>query len=259
MMTYKFIFVDDEELLRKNLPYMTDWNALGFEFSGSFSSASEAMKYIEQNKVDLVLSDIRLGEESGLDLAEKLDNEYPRILVVLISAYKEFEYAKKAIECHVFSYLTKPTSYDDIIELFNNAKKELDSQIFNIELKKSQNSEHQASKNSIDKAISYINEHFTEDITREHIANFLEMNPEYFSRFFKKHTGKKMVDYVNELRIGYAKRLLSETDMKIYEVCTKCCYKSMHYFLALFKQYTNMTPNEYRAIHFRNEEEGSEF
>ena len=102
-MTYKFIFVDDEELLRKNLPYMTDWSALGFEFAGSFSTATEAMKYIKQNKVDLVLSDIRLGEESGLELAEKLNNEFPRILVVLISAYKEFEYAKKAIECHVFS------------------------------------------------------------------------------------------------------------------------------------------------------------
>ncbi len=257
-MSYKFIFVDDEELLRRNLPYMTDWNALGFDFAGSFSTATEALNYIQNNKIDLVLSDIRLGEESGLELAEILDNEFPNILVVLISAYKEFEYAKKAIECHVFSYLTKPTSYDDIIELFNNAKKELDLRIYGQEISPVASKEHSSSKKSIEKAINYINEHFTEDITREHIASYLDMNPEYFSRYFKKHTGKKMVDYVNELRIGYAKKLLAETNIKIYEICTKCCYKSMHYFLMLFKQYTNMTPNEYRAIHFKNEEEGRE-
>ena len=113
-MLYKFIFIDDEELLRKNLPFMADWNSLGFEFSGAFSNVDDALSFVAENPVNLVLSDIRLGEKSGLDLAKTMSEVYPEILVGLISAYKEFEYAKKAIEYQVFEYITKPI---DLTEL----------------------------------------------------------------------------------------------------------------------------------------------
>lgn len=245
---YRFIFVDDEELLRKNLPYMTDWSTLGFEFAGSFSDITSALDYIKNNKVDFVLSDIKLETESGLDLAKILMEEYPSVLVALISAYKEFEFAKQAIKYHVFSYLTKPTSYNDIIELFQSAKETLDARISSE--KPDKNSKDSANTKAIEKAILYINEHFREDITRHGVAEVVDMNPEYFSRYFKKHTDKKFVDYINELRINHAKKLLAETNLKVYEICSQCSYKSMHYFLTLFKQYTNMTPNEYRTIHF---------
>jgi YesN/AraC family two-component response regulator len=219
---------------------------LGFEFSGAFSNVDDALSFISQNHINLVLSDIRLGEKSGLDLAKIMSETYPDILVVLISAYKEFEYAKKAIEYHVFSYLTKPTSYDDIINLFKSAKLELDIKIQNVQKEEPNSS---SAKNSFEKALFYINAHFLEDITRENIASYLNMNPEYFSRFFKKNAGKKMVDYVNELRIEHAKALLSSSNMKIYQICNACCYKSMHYFLALFKQYTGIPVREYLRRH----------
>lgn len=101
-------------------------------------------------------------------------------------------------------------------------------------------------KHSIQKAINYIREHCQEEISLTSVADYVRLNPNYFSRFFKEETGCSFVDYLKKLRIEKAKELLRTSNLKIYEICEALGYQSVQYFSTLFKNMVGVTPQEYR-------------
>ncbi len=117
---FRLIIVDDESATRKFLSEILDWNELGIEFAGSFFDGQSALSFIENNKVDIVLTDIKMSPMSGLELAKKLHEKYPQIFVVIMSAYRDFEYARESIKYNVFDYILKPITYDGFYEVFYN-------------------------------------------------------------------------------------------------------------------------------------------
>lgn len=125
---YKIIIVDDEKEIRQGLSEFIDWYELGFDLVASFEDGKEAIEYLEKNDVDIILTDILMAEVSGLELAEYVHINKPRIKVVIISGYKEFEYAKKAMEFNVDNYLLKPTDIDQTVKVFLEIKKKLDKE-----------------------------------------------------------------------------------------------------------------------------------
>lgn len=101
-------------------------------------------------------------------------------------------------------------------------------------------------KHSVQKAINYIREHCQEEISLTSVAEYVRLNPTYFSRFFKEETGCSFVDYLKKLRIEKAKELLKTSNLKIYEICEALGYQSVQYFSTLFKNMVGVTPQEYR-------------
>jgi len=95
------------------------------------------------------------------------------------------------------------------------------------------------------KVYQYIEEHYSEDLTRDDVAQFAFMNSSYFSRFFKKHTGISFSDYLIDLRIKKSIKFL-ETDMNIDDICYKVGYGSRANFTRNFKLITTYTPSQYR-------------
>lgn len=125
-MAYKLIIADDEDIIRSGIMSVIDWDSLGFEAVADFDDGDVAMEYIRTNPVDVVLSDIRMSHVSGLQLAEYVHRYRPGTRVVLISGYKDFDYAKQAIRHHVASYITKPINFEEIYSLFRELKLDLD-------------------------------------------------------------------------------------------------------------------------------------
>ncbi len=101
-------------------------------------------------------------------------------------------------------------------------------------------------KHSVQKAINYIREHCQEEISLTTVAEYVRLNPTYFSRFFKEETGCSFVEYLKKLRIEKAKELLRTSNLKIYEICEALGYQSVQYFSTLFKNMVGVTPQEYR-------------
>ena len=95
---YKLIVVDDEKVIRNGICNYIDWEGMGFNVVASFEDGKEAIEYIENNCIDVVLTDIEMAEVSGLELAKYIQEKQSRIKAVIISGYKEFEYARKAVE-----------------------------------------------------------------------------------------------------------------------------------------------------------------
>ena len=114
--------------MRRGLAETIPWETLGFRVVGTARDGSEALEILEDRDVDAVLADIRMPRLSGLDLAARIRVRHPSTRVVILSGYDDFEYARKAIEHDVFSYLLKPLREDRAREVFIRLKSALDAE-----------------------------------------------------------------------------------------------------------------------------------
>lgn len=98
----------------------------------------------------------------------------------------------------------------------------------------------------IDKVYKYLMQNFHRDISLEEIAAICNMTPNSFCRFFKSRAQKSLVQFLNELRIGHACKLLQNEDYSIADVCYESGYNNTANFNKCFKSVTNETPSSYR-------------
>ncbi len=102
-----------------------------------------------------------------------------------------------------------------------------------------------SSEHLINKAKKYIDDNYHKDISLSDVADQVFLNPVYFSRLFKQHTGENFTDYLTKVRIKKAIDLLKQNRYKTYEISEKVGYKNSRYFSRVFKQYTGFTTKEY--------------
>ncbi len=98
----------------------------------------------------------------------------------------------------------------------------------------------------LDEVLGHLRRHKSETVTLEQAASVARMSPKSFCRFFKANTGKTLVEYVHELRIGEACRQLLETDLPVSEVALECGFNNLSNFNRRFRGIKGMTPREYR-------------
>ena len=101
-------------------------------------------------------------------------------------------------------------------------------------------------KNNIIEGLKYLHANFFKDPTLTEIADVTGLQKNYFCRKFKETTGKTYIDYLNDLKIDYAKQLLNSTDKSVTELCFICGYHSMSQFNTEFKKRTGLSPKHYR-------------
>jgi two-component system response regulator YesN len=87
---------------------------------------------------------------------------------------------------------------------------------------------------------------FQNNLTEDFLASLFYLNRSYLSQIFRKRTGMKFVDYLNQLRIEKAKELLTSTDLKMYQIAKRVGYDNPKYFFRIFKKKTGLTPEQYR-------------
>ncbi len=119
---YSLVIVDDEPAIRRGLARHIDWASMGFEVVESFEDGEDALAYLEHHHVDAVLTDIRMSVVSGLSLAKTIRDRGLETEVVILSGYKDFEYARSAMQSGVRSYLLKPASEEELREVFDGVR-----------------------------------------------------------------------------------------------------------------------------------------
>lgn len=98
----------------------------------------------------------------------------------------------------------------------------------------------------VKKVLGYIQGNYHTRITSSELAAVLDMNEQYFCRYFKKITGKTPVTYINEVRIEKAAEYLLKTNRKIIDIAMECGYENMGYFIRRFKEQKGVNPSKYR-------------
>lgn len=97
-------------------------------------------------------------------------------------------------------------------------------------------------------ARAYMEEHLAHDIAQSDLAELLGFNPRYFGKLFRDHTGRTFAEYLNELRLESACRLLSETQLSVSEICERTGYNSASYFNRVFRKSYGQSPLDYRHL-----------
>ena len=92
----------------------------------------------------------------------------------------------------------------------------------------------------------YVQKNFAEKITLEEVSNVASMTTVSFNRFIKKRTGQTFVNYINDIRIGYAARWLVEKDLSVSEIAFKSGFNNIANFNRSFKSIKKCTPSQYR-------------
>jgi AraC-like DNA-binding protein len=106
--------------------------------------------------------------------------------------------------------------------------------------------DHKELNNRLDKIMHFINTNYQRKITQEEVAAKIGMTTAAFCRYFKEKTGKGFIFFVNEMRIGYACKLLIENRLSISQICFECGFNNISNFNRMFKRQTRCTPGEYQ-------------
>lgn len=98
----------------------------------------------------------------------------------------------------------------------------------------------------IKQAVEYIKENYASDLNMAVVSNYISMNYSLFSYSFKQYTGSNFVNYLKDIRMKEAKRLLAESDMRIIEISQAVGYENEKHFMKIFKSSCGVSPSEYR-------------
>lgn len=116
---YQLLIVDDEKVIRDGLSAW-NWEEHGIQVAGRCGHGLEALQFITNRPVDIVMTDIRMPFMDGIALMESLERMYPFIKIIVLSGYSDFGYAKKATQYGAIDYVLKPVAFG---ELANVAKR----------------------------------------------------------------------------------------------------------------------------------------
>ena len=125
IMSYSVLIVDDDERIRDGLLQHIEWDKLECDPPLLASGGKEALEILKHHKIDIMITDIRMPEMSGLELCEIVTESHCNTIIVILSGYSDFEYAKAAMKYGIKYYMTKPTDPDLLSNVLNEIKNRL--------------------------------------------------------------------------------------------------------------------------------------
>ncbi|MFJ7724828.1 response regulator [Neobacillus sp. NPDC097160] len=124
---YKILLVDDEPLITKGLQAFLDWEDYGFEIACTAESGEEALAYLKENPIDILITDILMGKMSGLELIEETKKIQPQIKCIVLTGYQEFGFIKQGLLLGIENYLVKPVDEEELLTTVQNVGQKLNA------------------------------------------------------------------------------------------------------------------------------------
>jgi YesN/AraC family two-component response regulator len=262
----KIVVADDEmierKVLVKRLKQKYSEEATFFEAE----NGRQVLEIYEKEHPEIYILDIEMPGITGLEAAAEIRRKDPNSCIIFVTAFDDFEYARRAIVVHALDYLLKPCDEEELLLVVDSAMHYVD-QIRNgqsmplpdISLDPLQKKETAAAgisdidagdifETDVRKAAmqKYIEEHFQDDISVQDIADALGYSEAYFCKIFKQYFDKNFVTYLSEYRIRKASELLKNSAVSIKEIGKAVGYPDSNYFAKVFKRVTGKSPSECR-------------
>jgi YesN/AraC family two-component response regulator len=196
----------------------------------------QALDVLKQNRVDLVLLDLRMPELDGFGVLEAMRQSAATkdIPVIVLTAQVLTESDMTRLNRGVASVLEKGLfSIDEMLQHVDAAlarSREVGSE----------------GQQLIRKAMAYIHLHYAEDISVESVARYIQIGEDFLQRCFQQETGVTLLTYLDRYRVNEAKTLLAATELSIAEVAQKVGFADSKYFSQVFRREVGMPPSAYR-------------
>ena len=125
---YKLLIADDDEIICRGLGECINWQEQGIEVIDMVYDGERALEVVREKQPDIVIADINMPFMDGMEFSCIVRQEFPWIKIILLTAYKEFDYARRAIQMQVFEYLTKPFENMEVLEAVKRAVASLEEE-----------------------------------------------------------------------------------------------------------------------------------
>ncbi len=237
---YRVMLIDDETSARRLLQESIDWKALDMEIVGEAASGIEAINIIDELLPDIIFVDINMPFMNGIEFTKLATERYKELMIIILTAHDDFEYARQCIRLPVVDYMLKPIVRQDVLDVLTGVKEKLDA-------KKPKDPEKGAeiAASAIDQICQYLQENFTDSqINLASVAQQFGFSASYLSRKFKQEKGKSFVEFLMECRMERAIELAG-TNAKMFCTAGDVGIPDPNYFGRCFKKYTGISYSEY--------------
>ncbi|MDZ4993777.1 response regulator [Clostridium perfringens] len=241
---------DDEQLERSVLIAILKKNVRVKEIIEA-KNGKEALELNREHNPDVIIMDIKMPGINGIKALELIKKENPNKKIIMLTAYDDFEFIHKVLVLGGSDYILKPIKPDKITEIVNsiidkieNNKGLVENKDYN--LKNISEVCFEDKEDIIGKVSKYIDDNMDKMLKLEELASICNLSPGYFSRVFKKETGKTVITYINEKKVEKAKKLLKESKEPIINISLDLGFDDCGYFIRVFKKITGLTPKAFR-------------
>lgn len=269
---YKVVIIDDEPIIVEGLGKSVDWNRFDCVVAGMALNGEEGMKLIKETKPDIVFTDIRMPCMDGLTMIAAIRSEFPGTQIAILTGYRDFDYAQRAISLGVTRFLLKPSKMDEIMEALSvmtaklddrsskrlhapgedNAGKEEAAQTIGEEgdgeagAVSEGSADNAAGSFLVKNAVSYIEEHCREKLKLSDVADQVYVSQWHLSKLLNRYLGQNFSEILNGVRIEKAKEMLKDPALRIGEIAEEVGFSDMAHFSRVFKKLVGISANEYR-------------
>lgn len=282
MNRYRILLADDEQIERMALAkrlvkHFGDSLAISEAVNGA-----EALKVFKREQSQIVLMDISMPEMNGAEAAEQIRGMDEDCIIIFLTAYDDFAYAKRAIVIRALDYLLKPCDEDELVSVIEEAMRLTDRR----ELKKARDfgmdggkaldgdipgvrgvsmakipsggAQDMAGGHGLEDAGTarmalaaetmreYIRNNYMKEISMQDAARVMNYSDAYFCKLFKQCFDQNFTSYLTNFRVNEAKKLLKDRNISVKDVGMRVGYYDSNYFAKVFKRVTGMIPSEYR-------------
>lgn len=244
---YKVALIDDEHIIVEGLRQVLPWDKLGCQVVGTASDGIAGLALIREKRPEILLTDIRMPNMDGLSMLAALKSEYPHMQVCVLTAFRNFDYAQRAMHLGVCRYLLKPSKMDELHEAVKEMIRRLDALPQEDENLAEEQDSGEAGSFVVRTALNYMKNHCTEKLSLSDVADNVYVSQWHLSKLINRHTGQSFFDLLGGMRVQRAKELLADPSMRVHEIAEKTGFSDVAHFSKLFKKLTGQTPGEYRS------------
>ncbi len=248
---YKVVLIDDESIIVEGLKRVVDWARWNCQVVGDAWDAKSGAALIRQQAPDILITDIHMPGEDGLAMLAGLKSEFPRMQVTVLTGYRDFEYATRALHLGVQRFLLKPSKMEEVEEAVGHMVENLEQLPPHGQTDPESEGESESGEGAggsflARRAKAFIGEHCAEKISLQDVADHCYISQWHLSKLLHKHLGQNFYDILNAERVGRAKLLLEEPVMRISEIAAQVGYADTAHFSRVFKKVEGISANEWR-------------
>ncbi len=248
---YKVVIIDDEPIIVEGISRMIPWDKFGCRIVATANDGIEGTEIIRKLKPNILFSDIAMPGLDGLSMVAGIKSEFPNTEISILTGYRDFDYAQKAIRLGVARYLLKPSNMDEIKEAIEAMVGNLTAKNIVSEDTETNPTEECKQSNTVssfivNNAVKYIEQNYAHKLTLSEVAEKTYISQWHLSKLLNRHMGQNFSEILNHIRIREARKLLKDPSLRIGDIAERVGFIDMAHFSRVFKKILGTSANEYR-------------